>query len=309
MSVQLISTIEELRLRVAAARRSEKTVGLVPTMGALHAGHIRLIDRAVQDCDLVIVTLFVNPTQFNQPDDFAQYPRTIEHDLAVCEEHSADVLFAPSVEEMYPGRERTFVEVTHLTDHLCGPYRPGHFRGVATVVAKLLNIAQAGRAYFGEKDAQQLAVIKRTVKDLNIPTEIVSVPTLREPDGLALSSRNQHLNAEDRKTAVALYQALTATKEAVAGGEESAEEVLRIARKEFEKYPGARVEYFELVDPDDMQPVETIQGPVRAATAVWVGETRLIDNMLCVPGERDRGWTEKRKQRVGGPRFRDDGFE
>ena len=289
MSVQLISTIEALRLRVAAARRSQKTVGLAPTMGALHAGHIRLIDQAVQDCDLVIVTLFVNPTQFNQPDDFEQYPRTIEHDLAVCEEHSADVLFAPSVEEMYPGRERTFVEVTHLTDHLCGPYRPGHFRGVATVVAKLLNIAQADRAYFGEKDAQQLAVIKRTVKDLNIPTEIVSVPTLREPDGLALSSRNQHLNAEDRKTAVALYQALTATKEAVAGGEESAEEVLRIARKEFEKYPGARVEYFEIVDPDDMQPVETIRGPVRAATAVWVGETRLIDNMLCVPGERDRG--------------------
>ena len=289
MSVQLISTIEELRLRVAAARRPEKTVGLVPTMGALHAGHIRLIDQAVEDCDLVIVTLFVNPTQFNRPDDFERYPRTIEHDMAVCEEHSADVLFAPPVEEMYPGGERTFVEVTQLTDHLCGPYRPGHFRGVATVVAKLLNIAQADRAYFGRKDAQQLAVIKRVVKDLNIPTEIVSVATLREPDGLALSSRNQYMNAEDRKTAVALYQALTAAKEAVAGGEESAEEVLRIARKEFEKYPGARVEYFEIVDPDDMQPVETILGPVRAATAAWVGGTRLIDNMLCVPRESDGG--------------------
>ncbi len=287
MSVQLISTIEELRLRVAAARRSEKTAGLVPTMGALHAGHIRLIDQAVTDCDLVIVTLFVNPTQFNRPDDFEQYPRTIEHDLAVCEEHSADVLFAPPVEEMYPGRERTFVEVTHLTDHLCGPYRPGHFRGVATVVAKLLNIAQADRAYFGEKDAQQLAVIKRMVKDLNIPTDIVPVATLREADGLALSSRNQHLTPADRKTAVALYQALTVAKAAVARGERSAEQVLRVAGKEFEKYPTARVEYFELVDLEDMQPLETIDGPVRATIAVWVGDIRLIDNMLCTPGEKE----------------------
>ena len=286
MSVQLISTIGKLRSRVAVARRSQKTIGLVPTMGALHPGHIRLIDQAVEDCDLVIVTLFVNPTQFGRQGDFKRYPRTIEHDLAVCEEHSADVLFAPSAEEMYPGRERTFVEVTHLTDHLCGPYRPGHFRGVTTVVAKLLNIAQANRAYFGEKDAQQLAVIKRMVRDLNIPTEIVSVPTVREADGLALSSRNQHLNAEDRETAAVLYQALTAAKEAVRGGERNAEEVLRIAREEFRKYSGARVEYFEIVDPDDMQPVKTIQGPVRAATAVWVGGTRLIDNMLCVAGER-----------------------
>ena len=287
MSVQLISTIEELRSRVAVARRSEKTVGLVPTMGALHAGHIRLIDQAVEDCDLVIVTLFVNPTQFNQPDDFERYPRTIEHDLAVSEEHGADILFAPAVEQMYPGLERTFVEVGRLTDHLCGPYRPDHFRGVTTVVAKLLNIAQADRAYFGEKDAQQLAVIKRMAEDLNIPTHIIPVPTVREADGLALSSRNKHLNTEDRKTAVALYQALTAAKEAIAGGEESAAEVLRIAQGQFKNHPRARVEYFEIVDPAELQPVETIQGPVRAATAVWVGETRLIDNMLCVPGAGD----------------------
>ena len=287
MSVQLISTIEALRSRVAAARRLEQTVGLVPTMGALHAGHLRLIDQAVEDCDLVIVTLFVNPTQFNRTHDFDRYPRTIEHDLAACRERSADVLFAPSVEEMYPAGEHTFVEVTHLTDHLCGPYRPGHFRGVATVVAKLLNIALADRAYFGEKDAQQVAVMKRMVRDLDIPTEIVSVPTVREADGLALSSRNQHLTPADRKTAVALYRALTVAKAAVALGERSAEQVLRIAGKEFEKYPGARVEYFELVDLEDMQPVKTIDGPVRAATAVWVGDTRLIDNMLCTPGEKE----------------------
>ena len=289
MSVQLVSTIGELRSRVASARRAGRSVGLVPTMGALHAGHIRLIDQAVEDCDLVIVTLFVNPTQFSRQDDFERYPRTTEHDLAVCEEHSADILFAPSLEEMYPGRERTVVEVQHLTEHLCGPYRPGHFRGVTTVVAKLLNIAQADRAYFGEKDAQQLAVIKRMAEDLHIPTRIIPVPTVREPDGLALSSRNQHLNVEDRETAAVLYQALTAAKEAVEGGERNAEEVLRIAREEFRKYPGARVEYFEIVDPDDMQPVKTIQGPVRAATAVWVGDTRLIDNMLCVVGERGGG--------------------
>ena len=287
MSVQLISLIEELRSAVAAARRAEKTVGLVPTMGALHAGHIRLIAQAVEDCGLVIVTLFVNPIQFNRQDDFERYPRTIEHDLAVCEEHAAQILFAPSVEEMYPGGdERTFVEVTSLTDHLCGPRRPGHFRGVSTVVAKLLNIAQADRAYFGEKDAQQLAVITRMAEDLNIPTRIVPVPTVREADGLALSSRNRHLKAEDRKTAAVLYQALATARKVIAEGEQSAQEVLRIARGKFREYPRARVEYFEIVDPADMQPVEKIQGPVRAATAVWIADTRLIDNMLCVPGER-----------------------
>ena len=285
MSVQVIYTIEHLRSQVAFARRLNKTVGLVPTMGALHTGHISLINQAVKDCDLVIVSLFVNPTQFNEQDDFDRYPRTIENDLVVCEQHGADILFTPALEEMYTGREKTVVDVTHLADHLCGRERPGHFRGVATVVAKLLNIAGADRAFFGEKDAQQLAVIKRMVEDLNIPTRIVSVPTVREVDGLALSSRNQHLTAKDRKVAAVLHQTLTAAKDAIASGERSAEVVLRTAHKHFLNQPRVQVEYFEIVDPDNMQPVQTIQGPVRAAVAVYLGKTRLIDNMLCRPGK------------------------
>jgi len=287
MSVQVIDTIDELQARVASTRFLEKVVGLVPTMGALHAGHVGLIDRAVDDCDLVIVSLFINPTQFNQQDDFDRYPRIIEDDLAVCEKCGVDILFVPATEEMYTGQECTTVDVTNLTDHLCGPERPGHFRGVATVVVKLLNISRADRAYFGEKDAQQLAVIKRAVEDLNIPTEIVPVPTVREDDGLACSSRNQHLTVEDRKTATMLYRARVAAKDAIAMGEQNTEVVTRIACEYFKNQPRTRVEYFEIVDPSDMQPLKVIQGPVCVATAVWIGQTRLIDNILCCPDKRD----------------------
>lgn len=283
MSVKLISTIAELRQHLKGVKARGAIVGLVPTMGALHAGHIRLIDQAVEECSHVVVTLFVNPIQFNQPGDYQRYPRTMDHDLEVCEQHGVDVLFAPSLEEMYPGEQRAFVEVTHLGDHLCGEHRPGHFRGVATVVMKLLNIAQPDRAYFGEKDVQQLALIERMVKDLNLPLTIVPVPTVREHDGLALSSRNKHLDPDQRRVAVALYEALLIAGAAIARGLQSSGEVKKEAQRAIEQHPEVRLEYFEIVDPDQLQPVAEITGPVRVAGAIWVGSTRLIDNLLCTP--------------------------
>ena len=283
MSVKLISTIAELRQHLKETKAEGAIVGLVPTMGALHAGHTRLIDQAVQECGYVVVTLFVNPIQFSQQGDFQRYPRTIDHDLEVCEHHGAHVLFAPSLEEVYPGEQRAFVEVTHLSGHLCGEHRPGHFRGVATVVMKLLNIAQPDRAYFGEKDAQQLALIERMVTDLNLPLTIVPVPTVREHDGLALSSRNKLLDPEQRRVAVVLYEALRIAEAGIARGARSSDEVMKEARGAIEQHPEVRLEYFEIVDPEQLQPVAEITGPVRVAGAIWVGSTRLIDNLLCDP--------------------------
>ena len=283
MSVQVISTIAGVREHLEQVRTTDKIIGLVPTMGAFHAGHIRLIDRAVEECGYVVVTLFVNPIQFNQTADYQRYPRTLDDDLDACEHRGVHVLFAPSLEEMYPGEQCAFVEVTHLSDHLCGEHRPGHFRGVATVVMKLLNITQPDRAYFGEKDAQQLALIQRMVKDLNLPLAIVPVPTVREHDGLALSSRNKLLDPDQRRVAVALYEALRIAEAAVARGAQSCAEIKREVLRAIEKYPEVRLEYFEIVDPEHLQPVEEITGPVRVAGAILVGSTRLIDSLLCHP--------------------------
>ena len=283
MSVKVISTIAELRGHLQQVRADGAAVGLVPTMGALHAGHIRLIDQAVEECGHVVATLFVNPIQFHQPGDYQRYPRTIGDDLEVCERHGVDVLFAPSLEEMYPGEQLAFVEVTQLSDHLCGAHRPGHFRGVATVVMKLLNIAQPDRAYFGEKDAQQLALIQRMVKDLNLPVTIVPVPTVREHDGLALSSRNKLLDPGQRRVAVALCEALRMAEASIARGVRSSDAIKKEALEAIEKHPEVRLEYFEIVDPEHLQPVEEITGPVRVAGAILVGSTRLIDNLLCHP--------------------------
>jgi len=283
MSVELIPSIGRLRERLSSARRAGVTIGLVPTMGALHEGHGCLVEQAAGECGLVVVSIFVNPIQFNQAEDFARYPRTIEADLAFCAERGAQIVFAPSAEEMYPAPLRSFVEVTRLTDHLCGPFRPGHFRGVATIVMKLLQIVQPDRAYFGEKDAQQLAVIRRMVSDLNVPVEILGVPTVREPDGLAMSSRNRLLNAEERRIATTLYRALQAAERAVAAGVTDAEAVREAALSMLREQPQIRVEYLEVVEPDEMQPVGRIDGPVRVAAAVWVGSTRLIDNILSMP--------------------------
>jgi len=275
-----VHAIADLRGWREQARRP---LGLVPTMGALHAGHGRLIDEARARSASVAVSVFVNPIQFNQTEDYARYPRPLEADLEFCAARGADVVFAPTVEEMYPRPQTAFVEVGRVADGMEGRFRPGHFRGVATVVLKLFQIVQPDRAYFGEKDAQQLAVIRRMVQDLNLPVEIAAVPTVREPDGLALSSRNRHLSAEERGIAPRLYQALRAAERRIAAGETSAEAVKRAAHEVLAGEPRMRVEYLEIAEEAEMQPVECVAGPVRVAAAVWVGNTRLIDNIHCEP--------------------------
>jgi pantoate--beta-alanine ligase len=291
MTPDVITSIPHVRDRVAEARRAGgrtrpepgRGVGLVPTMGALHAGHERLIDRARAECDLVIVSIFVNPLQFDRPEDLEKYPRMLQADVDLCSAAGVDVVFAPSAAEMYPEPLDCAIEVGRVAEHLCGRFRPGHFRGVATVVMKLFQIVQPDRAYFGEKDAQQLAVIRRMVADFNVPIEIVGVPTVREADGLALSSRNQRLQPGERRAATVLYKALKAASAQVAEGVRDAASVRQAAREVVEREPAVRLEYLEIVEPHEMQPVERIDGPVIAAGAIWVGGTRLIDNVICVP--------------------------
>jgi pantoate--beta-alanine ligase len=285
MTSDVITSIPRVRDRVAEARRSDgrTRVGLVPTMGALHAGHTRLIETARAECDLVIVSIFVNPLQFDRPEDLEKYPRALQPDVDLCSALGVDVVFAPSVAEMYPEPPDCAIDVGRVAEHLCGKFRPGHFRGVATVVMKLFQIAQPDRAYFGEKDAQQLAVIRRMVADFNVPIEIVAVPTVREPDGLALSSRNQRLQPGERRAAIVLYEALKVARTQVAEGVRDAACVRQAATQVVEREPAVRLEYLEVVDPREMQPVERIEGPVIAAGAIWVGGTRLIDNVICVP--------------------------
>ena len=252
-------------------------------MGALHAGHARLIERARNDSDCVVVSIFVNPLQFDRQDDLARYPRTFDADLDLCESLGTDVVFAPTPAEMYPAPPRCTVDVGDLGDHLCGRYRPGHFRGVATVVLKLLEIVQPGTAYFGEKDAQQLAIVRRLVADFNVPVSIIGVPTVREGDGLALSSRNQRLDACGRKLAPALYKALCSADAAIGSGIEDAGIVKQHAAAQILDDERLRLEYLEVVDPDSMQPVERIDGPVIVAGALWVDQVRLIDNVWSRP--------------------------
>ncbi len=279
--VDLLRTISDLRAKLSAVRKNGTAIGLVPTMGALHAGHGRLIEKAVADGGFVVTSIFVNPTQFHREDDFQSYPCDLATDLAFCERRNVDAAFVPDPDEMYAAEPLTSVVVSRLTEHLCGPQRPGHFEGVATVVTKLLNIVQPDRAYFGEKDRQQLVVIRRVVKDLNIPVEIVGVPTVREPDGLALSSRNQLLSPEERQGATVLYRALRKAEALVQASETCPGEVMKQGLAVFESEPSTRIEYFEVVDPDQLQPVDEIKAPVLIAGAVHLGTTRLIDNILA----------------------------
>jgi pantoate--beta-alanine ligase len=280
VSAQLLATIAQVREFTGGARRAGRVVGCVPTMGDLHAGHGALIERARAECGAVVVTVFVNPTQFDRQDDYERYARRLEADLAFCAARQVDAVFAPAVEEMYPEPMATLVDVPELARHLCGEFRPGHFRGVATVVAKLFHIIQPDAAYFGEKDAQQLAIIQRMVRDLNMAVRIVPVASVREPDGLALSSRNRRLSAEERAAAPVLYRALCAAQGAVAGGERDGEKVKSAALAVIAGEPAMRVEYLELVDAR-MQPVAAVCGDVRLVAAVWLGATRLIDNLAC----------------------------
>jgi pantoate--beta-alanine ligase len=281
MATELSSAINDVRRRAAEARHAGRTVALVPTMGALHAGHGALIERARAEADFIVVSIFVNPIQFDRPDDYEKYARVPEEDLAFCDARGVDVVFAPDAAEMYPAPQRAFVDVERVSQHLCGAFRPGHFRGVATVVIKLFNIVQPDLAYFGEKDAQQLAVIRRMVRDLNVPLKIVPVTTVRESDGLALSSRNIRLTPEQRRIAPLLHGALQAAKRAVLDGCVDPAKVRNAGLEILQGEEQIRVEYFEVVDAEEMQPVQRVTGPVCIAAAAWLGETRLIDNVLC----------------------------
>ncbi len=277
--MRIIKKIDELRPIIKSWKREGLTIGLVPTMGYLHEGHKSLIDRAVKENDRVVVSDFVNPTQFAPNEDFETYPRDLDADAALCEAAGADVIFNPEPDEMYRDA-LTFVDMNKITKVLCGKTRPIHFSGVCTVVSKLFNIVTPDRAYFGRKDAQQLCVIKKMVEDLNFDIEIVGCPIVRESDGLAKSSRNTYLNPEERKAALCLSRSLEKGKRLIEGGEESVAAVLDVIKTEINKEPLAETDYAEIVDLKDLSPLVKIKKPLLCAIAVYIGKTRLIDNFI-----------------------------
>jgi pantoate--beta-alanine ligase len=262
------------------ARAAGRSVGLVPTMGALHEGHLSLVRAARRANDVVVVSLFVNPTQFGPREDLARYPRDLEGDRRKLQAQGVDVLWAPPVEEVYPAGYQTYIRVEELENRLDGASRPGHFRGVATVVAKLFHVALPHRAYFGQKDAAQVAVIRRMARDLNLPVELVVCPIVREPDGLAMSSRNAYLGPEDRRAATVLYRGLQAAQARFEQGERSGAVLRRTLLDTIASEPRARLDYAEVVDPDSLLPVDQVSGPTLVAVAAWLGATRLIDNVV-----------------------------
>ena len=278
--MEILRTVSELRQWSRRERSGGKSIGLVPTMGALHPGHASLIRAAANSCGRVAVSIFVNPTQFGPNEDFARYPRTFDADCALAEATGADAVFAPAVDELYPNGAATFVEVAGLSDRLDGQSRPGHFRGVATVVAKLLIAAEPDRAFFGQKDAAQVAVIRRMVADLRLGTEIVVCPIVREDDGLAMSSRNIYLSPAERKQALVLSRVLSRTEALIASGERRANALIEAARLTFAAEPAIRVDYIEVVNWATLEPVEIAVSGSLFAVAAWVGATRLIDNAI-----------------------------
>lgn len=278
--MDILYTIEDVRLQIKKWKKEGKSVGFVPTMGYLHEGHQSLIEHAKKENDKVVVSIFVNPTQFSPTEDLESYPRDLEKDKKLCESSGVDLIFHPLAEEMYDNNACTFVDMEGLTKELCGKTRPFHFKGVCLVVSKLFHIVSPDKAYFGEKDAQQLAVIKRMVKDLNFDLEIVGCPIIREEDGLAKSSRNTYLSKEERKAATIINKALTQGKESVLSGETSCEKVKKQIIDIICKEPLAKIDYVDVVDFDMIVPVEKIDGNILVAVAVYIGKTRLIDNFI-----------------------------
>lgn len=274
--MEIITTIENIRSIVNHWKDKGYSIGFVPTMGYLHDGHAALIDQARKDNNKVIVSIFVNPTQFGENEDLNSYPRDINRDKSLCEAHKADIIFSPTSDEMYHDR-KAFVNIVELSDTLCGISRPIHFKGVCTVVTKLFNIIQPTNAYFGEKDAQQLAIIRKMVYDLNFPVNIIGVPIVRESDGLAKSSRNTYLSKEERKAATILYKAIQMGKQTIKHGA-SADSIINTMTEIINTEPLAKIDYVSVVDANTMQPVHEITSPVLVAMAVYIGSTRLIDN-------------------------------
>lgn len=278
--MEIVKTVEEVRAQVKQWRAEGLSVGLVPTMGYLHKGHRSLIERAVQENDRVVVSVFVNPIQFGPKEDLASYPRDLERDKALCKSAGADLIFHPTPDDMYTKNFSTFIDMDTMTKGLCGKTRPIHFRGVCTVVGKLFNIVQPDRAYFGEKDAQQLAVIRHMVEDLNFNLEVVGCPIIREDDGLAKSSRNTYLSPEERKAATILYKGLEKGRELFEAGERDAEVIKQAVTEVIESEPLAKIDYVEIVDWKTLDPVKKIFDSVLNAVAVYIGKTRLIDNHI-----------------------------
>ena len=280
--MKISQTIEDARAISRSAKHSGKRVGLVPTMGALHEGHLSLVRAAKTRCDVVAVSIFVNPTQFGPSEDFSKYPRDFERDQELLQKEGVDLVFAPSVDEMYPPGAPTYVTVEALSERLCGRSRPGHFRGVTTVVSKLFQISEPDKAFFGQKDAAQAAVIRRMVRDLNFPVEIVVCPIVREPDGLAMSSRNAYLDPQQRDSALVLYRSLSRVQEMFKAGERQISRLLSAGKEMFVQEPSVRLDYFEIVDPESLEPVAQIAKPALVAVAAFLGSTRLIDNLVLM---------------------------
>lgn len=286
LTMEVAETIESVGSLVKAARSKGKKIGFVPTMGALHIGHISLIEAAVKECDFVVVSIFVNPTQFGPGEDFEKYPRPLDADLEMCRKAGVDVVFNPTPEQMYPVENLTWVNVEKLTESLCGQFRPGHFRGVTTVCAKLFNIVAPDIAYFGQKDAQQAIVIKRMVADLNMPLEIVICPTVREPNGLAVSSRNKYLTEQQKKDAANIYKSLQKCRQMIDDGVKETSEIITEMRKILTQVPSIEIEYISIVDVSTLRNIDRIAGKVLIAVAVRIGPARLIDNILVDTGEQ-----------------------
>ena len=278
--MKICPTIDDMRAASRQARHPGKRLGFVPTMGALHEGHLSLVRAAKAKCDVVAVSIFVNPLQFGPTEDLAKYPRSFECDRELLERESVDILFVPAGEEMYAAGAVTYVTVEGLSEKLCGKSRPGHFRGVTTVVAKLFHIVEPDLAFFGQKDAAQSTIIRRMVRDLNLPVEIVVCPIVREADGLAMSSRNAYLSPEERKSALVLHRCLLQGKHLFDQGERNAIELISAGKQVLRQEPAVRLDYFEIVDPSSLDPIQELTSTGLAAVAAFVGSTRLIDNIL-----------------------------
>ena len=278
--MEVAETIQSIKSLIKTARDSGKIIGLVPTMGALHIGHISLIEAARKKCNYVVVSIFVNPTQFVPGEDFDKYPRPFEADLDICQKAGVDAVFAPVPEQMYPEENITWVNVKKLTEPLCGQFRPGHFRGVTTVCTKLFNIVAPDIAFFGQKDAQQAIVIRRMVADLNMPLEIVVCTTIRQPDGLAVSSRNKYLTEQQKKDAANIYKSLQKCHRMIDTGVENTSEIIAEMSKILQQVPSIEIEYINIVDAETLQNIDHIGGKILTAVAVRIGSTRLIDNIL-----------------------------
>ena len=300
--MRIIRDISQMSFLTRKLRLQGKGIGFVPTMGALHQGHLSLIRKARKENDIVVASIFVNPTQFGPKDDFKKYPRHFNQDVRLCKKGGVDIIFYPQANRMYPDNYKTYVDIEELGGLLCGRFRPGHFRGVATIVTKLFNIVEPHIAYFGQKDAQQAVIIKKIVDDLNIPVRIKVMPTAREDDGLAISSRNAYLSQRERSDAVVLFRALTLARNLVAQGNRNTFYIIQKMGRLISQKKNAKIQYISIVNPRDLSPLERVSGKALISLAVWIGKTRLIDNIIINP--KSKYYKIQNKSQIPNPKLR-----